>query len=96
MICLSKSLLAVSLVKITLVLQNVSSSDLVESVLGACLRKVPFSDEFLPEEPCLGKLAGATLLSRLGLLEKLIIRRITVFCGEGPGERAAISLYLLT
>ena len=79
--------------KITLLLQNVSSP--VGSILEACWRKVPFSDELLPDEPRVGKLVGATLLSGPGLLEKLILRPPTIvfFVVEGPGERAAISLY---
>ena len=68
-ICLSASLLAESLVKITLLVQNVSSP--VGSILEGCWRKVPFSDEL--EEPCLRKLVSATLLSGPGLLEKLIL-----------------------
>ena len=76
LMCLPASLLAASLVKITLFLRNVSSP--VGSLPETCWRKVPFSDELLPEDPCLGKLVGAIRLSRPGLLENW---------------RAAISLY---
>ena len=71
LICLPTSLLAVSLMKLTLLLQNVSSP--VGSNLEACWRKVPFCENVLPEEPCLGKLlfCGARL-SGPGLLKKLI------------------------
>ena len=64
--------------------QNVSSP--VESIVEACWRKVPFSENFLPEEPCLGKLLFvATLLSGPGLLEKLILRpHYYFFCEGGP------------
>ena len=64
--------------------------------METCSRKVPFSDELLPEETCLGKLVGAILLSGPGLPEKCILRPPTTvlfFVVEGPGERAAISLY---
>lgn len=42
--------------------------------MEACRRKVAFSDKLLPEEACLGKLVGATLLSGPRLLEKQVIR----------------------
>ena len=65
--------------------------------METCSRKVPFSDELLPEETCLGKLVGTTLLSGPGLPEKRILRPPTTvfffYVVEGPGERAAISLY---
>ena len=47
MICLSTSLLVKSLVKTTLLLQNVYPPDLVESILETCWKKVRFSDERL-------------------------------------------------
>ena len=65
---LSTSLLAMSLVKITLLLQNVSSPGLMESILEARWRKVCFFDKFLLEESFLGELVG-----ELGLLEKIIL-----------------------
>ena len=76
-----------SLMKITPLLQNVCS--LVGSILEACWRKVPFSENFLPKGPSLGKLLfGATLLSGPGLLEKLILRPpLLLFCGGGPWRK---------
>ena len=72
-------------------------SDLVESILKACWRKVLFSYELLPDESCLGELVGATLLSGPALLRKFIIRLpILFFVVEGPGEKAVISLYSST
>ena len=79
-----------SLVKITLLLQNVSSPGLMESILEARWRKVCFFDKFLLEESFLAELVG-----ELGLLEKIILHPPTTgFCGRGPGEKAEISLYL--
>ena len=66
-ICLTTLLLALPLVKITLLIQNVFFPDLVESIMEACCGKVLFSDELLSEEPCLGKLVGVILLCGPGL-----------------------------
>ena len=87
--------MAVSMMKITLLLQNMSSP--VGSILEACWRKVPFSENFLPKGPSLGKLLfGATLLSGPGLLEKLILRPpLLLFCGGGPWRKGLDSPLLI-
>ena len=59
----------------------------MRSILEASWRKVPFSDEVLPKEPCLEKTWSSQKTNSTP--------QATVFVVEDPGERAAISLYSL-